>query len=472
MKSIFKFFYAFAACTSLCVIAVSCSNSSKNDFEKVKTDQFSEIPELQERGVALGPNEETDNIFRIYNKSIEALRKNPYDMEARLSISEVFITEARLTGKHAYNYASAIQVLDEVLISRRPTPDQRFRALMNKAVVKLSLHHFDEALALGQEALILNNRNAGIYGVLVDANVELGNYDQAVIMCDKMIAIRPDLRSYSRISYVREIHGDVDGAKAAMQMAVDAGYPGYEQTEWARITLGNLLENYGDLQAAEMHYTIALQNRPNYPYALASLGNLERKKGNFAKAEELLNTATKYINDASFYELLADVHMEQNFTERAKSDYFRALQMMHGGDEGDHGHSHVDGYEHVHLDDSEDHGHKHGLELANLYMKMGDNLDAALDNAREEYKMRPNNIDVNKSLAMIYYQKNAMELAEKHLAKALSTNSKDPELLSLQGLIAIKSGNQAKGKELIQAAMKTNPHQGTVLAREAKMALS
>jgi len=472
MKTLYQFFYVFVTWASLCAVIVSCDSSTKNDHEIVKTDQFSAIPELKERGVALGPNEETDNIFRIYAKAIEALNKDTYDMEARLSISEVFITEARLTGKHAYNYASALQVLDEVLLSRRPTSDQRFRALMNKATVKLSLHQFPEALALGNEALLLNNRNAGIYGVLTDANVEMGNYEAAVAMCDKMNSIRPDLRSYSRISYIREIHGDVEGAKAAMQMAVDAGYPGYEHTEWARITLGKLVENYGDLKAAEMHYTVALQNRPNYPYALAALGNIERKKGNFAKAEELINAASKYINEASFYEMLADVYMEQNFNDKAESDYKRALQMMRGSAEGDHGHSHVDGQEHIHLSDSDDHGHQHGLEMANLYLKIGNNLDAALDNAREEYKMRPKNIDVNKSLAMIYYQKGAIDRAAEHLTKALITDSKDPELLSLKGLIEIKEGNTASGKDLIRSAMKTNPHQEAVVAKEAKMAIS
>lgn len=55
------------------------------------------------------------------------------------------------------------------------------------------------------------------------------------------MSIRPDLRSYSRISYLREIYGDLDGAIEAMKLAVTAGYPGYEQTAWARLTLGKKL---------------------------------------------------------------------------------------------------------------------------------------------------------------------------------------------------------------------------------------
>ena len=125
--------------------------------------------------------------------------------------------------------------------------------------------------------------------MLVDGNVEMGYYDSAVANSDRMVSIRPDLRSYSRISYLREIYGDYPGAITAMKMAVDAGGPGDESTEWCRVQLGNLYEKTGDLKNAEMHYTIALQERPGYPYALAGLGRIamanKDAKGAIANAE-------------------------------------------------------------------------------------------------------------------------------------------------------------------------------------------
>ena len=109
-----------------------------------------------------------------------------------------------------------------------------FEALTFKALIHLSQHHFTEGLEVAERAKKINPYNAFIHGILVDANVELGNYTAAVAAADKMISIRPDLRSYSRISYLREIHGDYKGAIEAMQLAVDAGVPGEEGTEWAR----------------------------------------------------------------------------------------------------------------------------------------------------------------------------------------------------------------------------------------------
>ena len=47
-------------------------------------------------------------------------------------------------------------------------------------------------------------------------------------------------------------------------------------------------------------------------------------------------------------------------------------------------------------------GHVADLELANAYLYLTDDLDQALDFAEAEYDRRPENIDVNKAMALIY----------------------------------------------------------------------
>lgn len=458
----------------LSILIMSCSNDSKSDKETSKKAAFAEVPELQERGIAYGPNEEMDNISRIYAKSVEAVKKNPYDIKARITLSEVFITEGRLTGNHNYNYNAAIQVLDEVLASDSTNADQRFRALVDKATVKLSLHLFAEAKQLGEEALKLNNRNAGVYGVLVDANVELGHYAKAVEMSDKMNSLRPDLRSYSRISYIRQIYGDVKGAEDAMILAVKAGYPGMEQTEWSRITLGKIYEDYGDLPSAEMHYRIALRERPNYAFAMAALGNIERKKGNLEKAEELITKSMQFMEDASFYEKRAEVYRDMGKMDEAKADYATAINILQYAQKTPpDGATSVDGKTsnaYANLNGTQN--HNHGLAIARLCFQEGDELKNALENAEKEYAIRPDNIDVNKALAMIYYEKGNMEKAQEHLTKALATNTKDPELVCLKGMIDVKTGDKIQGKKLIRESFKTNPYPEASLEEEAKAMLA
>lgn len=474
MKKVNSFLYTIFGILVLSISMMSCSNDSKSDKEITAKPVFAEVPELQERGIAYGPNEEMDNISRIYAKSVDAVKKNPYDITARITLSEVFITEGRLTGNHTYNYNAAIQVLDEVLASDSTNADQRFRALVDKATVKLSLHQFAEAKQLGEEALKINSHNAGVYGVLVDANVELGHYAKAVEMSDKMNSIRPDLRSYSRISYIRQIYGDVKGAEDAMILAVKAGYPGMEQTEWSRITLGKIYEDYGDLRSAEMHYDIALRERPNYAFAIAALGNLERKKGNLQKAEELITKAIQFMDDASFYEKRAEVYRDMKQDEKAQADYTTALNILQYAQKTPpDGTTSVDGKPsnaYANLNGTQN--HNHGLAIARICLQEGNQLENALENAEKEYAIRPDNIDVNKALAMIYYEKGNMEKAQEHLTKALATQTKDPELVCLKGMIDVKTGDKTEGKKLIRESFKTNPYQEAGLEEEAKAMLA
>ncbi len=126
----------------------------------------------------------------------------------------------------------------------------------------------------------------------MDANVELGNYDEAVKLADKMVEIRPDLRSYSRVSYLREIHGDVDGADRR-------DGPGREVPRCprsriqppmaARQTMGELhLCRYGMPDKAGGDAPRRAGNdRANYPFAIAGLAELEMDKGNYPAAAKV-----------------------------------------------------------------------------------------------------------------------------------------------------------------------------------------
>ena len=60
------------------------------------------------------------------------------------------------------------------------------------------------------------------YGVMGDALLELGDYDQAFDAFDTMATMRPTAAAYARVSYGRELRGDLNGAVEAMRMAGQA----------------------------------------------------------------------------------------------------------------------------------------------------------------------------------------------------------------------------------------------------------
>ena len=368
------------------------------------------IPQLLDRHASLRQGTEWDQIQRLYVAQQQALRKNPQDGEAYLKLAQIFINEARITGEHGHYYPAALTVANAGLEQAQGKEDLRFRLLAAKASVQLSQHTFADALQTAQLAVTINPYNAQIYGALVDANVELGKYSEAVAMADKMVSIRHDLRSYSRVSYLREIHGDVPGAIEAMQMAVAAGFPGQEATCWAQLTLGQLYERYGEPDKARMQYALALEERPDYPFAMAHLAHLDFEAGDVAAAETQLKAAATIIPEVSFYIELAEIYKATGRTEALEATKQDILTM---------------------LKDDEQSGHQMGLEYASLYLKLYDSPQQALPYAQAAYDRRPNNIDVNRLLAQIYQQLGDADQAQKFAAVAGRTQSKHPDLLAI-----------------------------------------
>ncbi|GAA3948525.1 tetratricopeptide repeat protein [Hymenobacter algoricola] len=411
------------------------------------------IPVLKERHGDLALGGEWLNTKNAIDGLLAQLRAKPDDNKAKLMLAQAYMQEGRVTGDHPYYDMAAMQLLNGVL-AKEP---ENFEALCCKASLSLTQHHFSEGLAVAQQAVEINPHNAFVYGLLCDANVELGRYDEAVKMADKMNQVRPDLRSYSRVSYLREIYGDYPGAIEAMDMATKAGYEGLEQTEWARTTLGHLYESTGDLLQAEKQYQRALLARPYYAYALSGLGRIEKARKNYPVAIDYFRKARATVKDYAFADELTDLYRLNNEPAKAQAMAKEAIGML-AADATD-------------ADENEQMGHYADRELAYAYLKTNE-LDKALEHAKIEYERRPDNIDVNETLAWVHYKRGEYKPAETYITKALRTKSKNPTLLCRAGLIATKNGKTAEGQALIRQALSTNPYLSMDLADEGKKLLA
>jgi len=397
----------------------------------------SQIPPFKERQGTIALSGEWLNTKKAIEGLLASIEQNPQDIKSLLGLSQAYIQEGRVTGDHAYYDKAALELLDKIL----QTESNNFDALCCKATVLLSQHHFSEGLAVAAKALPLNPNSAFIYGILCDANVELGRYEDAVKMADKMVSIRPDIRSYARISYLREIHGDLNGATAAIKMAVESGYPGLEQTEWTRCILAHLYENTGKLDSAKREYEIALLERPDYAFAVAGLGKIEKANGNYKEAITHFEKAGTLITEYSFYDELTDLYKLNKEDDKAKKNSDKVIAMLSPASD---------------VESESGHGHYADRELAYAYLKIN-NIDKALIHAQIEYERRPDNIDVCETLAWAKYKKGIFAEADKLIDKALKTGCKNPVLLCRAGLIKIKNGNVESGKALIREGIEANP---------------
>ncbi len=425
------------ACTILC--AAACNNHSA---PVTKAGRFS-IPNILPADTSSGTRNEQFTIRTTFDKSVEKLKGNADNPQPFIDLASAFILEGRISGNGAYYSNAALKVLNEVLNSETATEDQRFQALSLKSAVLLNMHQFKAALDVANEGVAIAQYNAGIWGALVDANVELGHYEEAVKDCDRMLSLRPDLRSYSRASYLRQIYGDNRGAIDAMRMAVQSGVPSLESTEWARVQLGDLYLAIGNADSARLIYRYSLVYRPGYPYAEMGMARADRAQKNYDGAIEHARTAIKALSESSFIAYLADLYELKGDGKKAaevRSDVKRLLTEAAGNEPKD---ALVK--------------HNGNRELANAYLATKE-YDKALQYAQEDYNMRPDNIDANELMGWISYLKGDLQAAKGYAEKTLVTHTKNATTLFKDGLIFSAAGDASRGDSMKREALMIMPY--------------
>jgi tetratricopeptide (TPR) repeat protein len=400
---------------------ISCTKTQQSNNSSTQNNLT--IPDLFLRTGDLAKADEWKKTQEKVAELKQKLNKDPNDIKVRLQIATIYLSEARITGEHPYYYPAILKILDGILYLN----PKSFEATTYKASVKMSQHQFAEARELAETARKINPDNAYVYGVLVDANVELGFYKDAILMSDKMQALKPSLEAYSRASYLREIYGDFKGSISAMKLAVEAGMPGSEPFCWSKNTLGHLYESTGQLKEAQQQYDDILVSRPSYAFAYRGQARILKANKQYNKALEILEKAAKIMPEFSFHEEMAEIYDLQGNHEKAFNKYTEVALM---------------------LDEDAKSGHAVDLELCKLYTKSGQ-FDLAQKHGMIEFKKRPRNIDVNHAMAVLSFKINDFKKAKEYISVAMSTGSKDPELLMDASKIERTLANNQLGYEPI-----------------------
>jgi len=409
------------------------------NYQRKQKEQENKVYGLVDRTGPLAEGPEWKNVQAKAKNLMAAIDKDPSDTASKIKLAALFIQEARITGNYVYYDVAAMKYVNDIL-AVHPTS---FNALVFKSLIYMSQHHFADGLIIAHQAQQVNPYNAYVYGLLVDGNVEMGHYDSAVGYADKMVSVRPDLTSYSRVSYLREIYGDYKGAIAAMKMAVESGGQGDEYTEWTRYQLANLYEKTGDFKTADTLYNVSLGMRPDYAYSIAGLGRVALANNNYNKAIMYFEKADSMISDNGLKEELVDIYRQAGQTQKADATAKAVIEDLQKNAQAGNKDANI--------------GHYADRELAYAYLKVGDK-DKALEHAMLEYNRRPDNIDVNETVAWVYYNRNEYDKAMPYIKVALKTHSKNPVLLSRAALIFYKAGDKTEAKNLLAETTPANPY--------------
>jgi tetratricopeptide (TPR) repeat protein len=185
----------------------------------------------------------------------------------------------------------------------------------------LTQHEFRRALTLGRSAMRLAPYTASTYGIVGDAALELGRYQKAFGSFQHMVDLKPSLASYSRVSYARELRGDIRGAIQAMEMALAAAAGDREGYAWTAVQLGKLHWLLGEGTSAERLYRSALSVFPGYVYALDALAPVEASRGHLGRAIALERQAVDSIPLPQFVAQLGDLYIRAGRPRDARAQY-------------------------------------------------------------------------------------------------------------------------------------------------------
>lgn len=217
------------------------------------------------------------------------LKRLPGDYRSWAQLGMEHIDQARVTGDPAY-YRKA----EGALATAARLAPRDDAVLTGQAALAAGRHEFKAAVRLARQAIEVNPYGATAYGVLADAQTQLGDLRGARRSVDAMLALRPGVPSFTRASYAAELRGDMAGARKLMRYALDDAFAPADLA-YARYYLGELDLRSGDLRSAGSWYAQALQAMPGYTPALAGQARVAALSGRLEEALDLYQTVVERL---------------------------------------------------------------------------------------------------------------------------------------------------------------------------------
>ncbi len=371
------------------------------------------------------------------------IEQSPNEAKGYNLLAARYIRLARETGDFSIN-TTAENAVNRALEIEPNNPD----AKRMKGSLLLTFHRFDEALAYGTKLQKENSQDAVVYGILTDANVELGNYPEAVDAVQKMVDTRPNMESYARVAAVRSLYGDAKGAIEAMSLAARVADPSDREAKaWCIAHLGDEYFKIGKFAEAETQYDFALQIFPNYYFGLAGKGRARAAFGDLENAVKFYTEAQTRVPTTLTVISLGDVYAKLGNAEKAKEQYDLAVFI------------------------EQKLGNIDQRTLALMWADQDIKLDESLTIAEKEHAARKDVFTAD-IYAWCLYKKGNFAEAKKISQEALRLKTKNALFFYHAGMIEKALGNNKAAKEFLQKTMETNPSFDILQAEKAKAALA
>ena len=390
-----------------------------------------EEPELPRDHAQIAPGATFDDAEGAVDYYRALLRREPESVDARVRLAHALTQLGNERGTQTETIPEARTLLEEAL-ERKP---EDLHALSLHASLLNVLHQFEAGRDVSRKILAAYPQNAYAHGTLIDALVELGEYDEAVRVSDALQALKPGLPAYSRASYIRELYGDTEGAIAAMRLAADAAPGGRSERAWALHNLANLYLGDAKPDTAAFIYTGILEERPDFAPALAGLGHVALVKGDAQEAVRLLEESRGLMPLESTDELLVEAYAAAG--DEAKSR--EAADRVHKA-----------------LLAAREMGEVVDMEEADFLLDQGRDLERSLTMAKAQQERRPGHLHANETYAWALMHNGRAGEAVPYIERAMRLDTGDAMVHFRAARIYQAAGEPAKAAEHFRTALAGN----------------
>jgi tetratricopeptide (TPR) repeat protein len=366
-------------------------------------------------------------------------RRLPIEPGSWLLVGKGWVRKARLTADPGFyiNVDACVNAALALSPGNRSALQLRSLALMND-------HRFGAARDVANAVLRDEPTDAVSLGVMSDALLELGHFDEAAATTQRMVDAQPNMASYSRAAYVRWLEGDTRTAKLFMRLALNGrDMQDREPTAWTFVQAANIYWNEGDYSGADAVLAEALTWVPDYVPALIARGRVALGAGRPKQAVDHLEQAFRTSHSVEAAWLLGDAQQMLGNASAAASAYDEAIAEGRKADR---------------------------LTLALFYATKNRNVDEGLRLIEEERSGR-GGIYVSDAYAWSLYRAGRLDEARQASDEAMQLGTPDARLLYHAGAIRLARGD-ARGRELIQRALELNPRFDYTGATEAARFMS
>jgi tetratricopeptide (TPR) repeat protein len=374
------------------------------------------------------------------------VRYLPNEPDGYNHLAAAALQKSRETGDFSYTSKAETALARSLQLA----PDNP-EALKLKAMLLLTYHQFQDALELTQQLQHRYPQDPQIGAALIDAWVELGNYPAAESQAKKLLKLHPIAPVYARVSYLRSLHGDSEGAIAAMRQAIQLAPPGdREGMAWYRVQLGNELINVGKLAEGEREIDRSLETFPQYPLGLAAKAHARVTTGEFTTAIAFYQQALERVPLPEAAIALGDLYLRQGDSHAAQKQY--AL---------------VEFIEQTSVALSQTYSRQLALFWANHNLK----LDKALDLMRHERLTRADifTFDV---LAWCLFKQGDLAAAKTAIDQAMRLGTRDARIYYHAGMIYHGCGDRTTAAKYLKLSLQINPAFDVLQAEIARQTLN